>query len=118
VTGPGALYAGAFLGCLALGCDAHAVPDPRTAAELMAGVAGTVHYTPPGGMLPRAHHVTSPFSTHAALPIWPDRLLQPLYRPFRRIIPPTNGIDWSPLLLLVTIGILRIILGNVAYSVG
>jgi YggT family protein len=46
-----------------------------------------------------------------------DRLLQPLYRPFRRILPPTGGLDWSPLLLLVTIGILRIILGNVAYAV-
>lgn len=46
-----------------------------------------------------------------------DRLLQPLYRPFRRILPPTGGIDWSPLMLLVTIGIIRIILSNVAYSV-
>lgn len=46
-----------------------------------------------------------------------DRLLEPLYRPFRRILPPTGGIDWSPFLLLVTIGVLRIILTNVAYSV-
>lgn len=46
-----------------------------------------------------------------------DRLLEPLYRPFRRILPATGGIDWSPFLLLVTIGILRIILSNVAYSV-
>lgn len=46
-----------------------------------------------------------------------DRLLQPLYRPFRKILPPTAGVDWSPLLLLVTIGILRIILSNVAYAV-
>ena len=46
-----------------------------------------------------------------------DRLLEPLYRPFRRILPNTGGVDWSPFLLLVTIGILRIILTNVAYSV-
>lgn len=46
-----------------------------------------------------------------------DRLLQPLYRPFRKIVPATNGIDWSPLMLLITIGILRIVLNNVAYSV-
>jgi len=46
-----------------------------------------------------------------------DRLLTPLYRPFRRILPVTGGVDWSPFLLLVTIGILRIVLTNVAYSV-
>lgn len=46
-----------------------------------------------------------------------DRLLEPLYRPFRKILPTTGGVDWSPFLLLVTIGILRIILTNVAYSV-
>lgn len=43
-----------------------------------------------------------------------DRLLEPLYRPFRRILPPTGGIDWSPFLVLVMIGILQIILRNVA----
>ena len=46
-----------------------------------------------------------------------DRLLEPLYRPFRRVLPATGGVDWSPFLLLITIGILRIILTNVAYSV-
>jgi YggT family protein len=43
-----------------------------------------------------------------------QRLLEPLYRPFRRVLPPTGGMDWSPFLLLITIAILRIILRNVA----
>ena len=46
-----------------------------------------------------------------------DRLLEPLYRPFRKVLPATGGVDWSPFLLLITIGVLRIILSNVAYSV-
>ena len=46
-----------------------------------------------------------------------DKLLEPLYRPFRRILPATGGVDWSPFLLLITIGVLRIILSNVAVSV-
>lgn len=46
-----------------------------------------------------------------------NRLLEPLYRPFRAILPATSGVDWSPFLLLITIYILRIVLGNVAYSV-
>jgi YggT family protein len=43
-----------------------------------------------------------------------QRLLDPLYRPFRRILPSTGGIDWSPFLLLITIQILRYILSGVA----
>ncbi len=46
-----------------------------------------------------------------------QRLLEPLYRPFRKVLPPTGGIDWSPFLLLVTIMILRIILNNVALGI-
>ncbi|WP_037498910.1 YggT family protein [Sphingomonas jaspsi] len=42
-----------------------------------------------------------------------DRLLQPLYRPFRKILPPINGIDWSPFLVLVLIGVIRILLYNI-----
>lgn len=45
-----------------------------------------------------------------------DRLLEPLYRPFRRILPPTGGIDWSPFLVLVVIGVLQIILLNIPTS--
>lgn len=43
------------------------------------------------------------------------RMTYPFLRPFRRILPPwkTAGIDWSPLLLLLAIFILR---GLVAYA--
>ena len=43
-----------------------------------------------------------------------DRMMRPLYAPFRKILPDTGNIDWSPFALLVTIGILRIILQHVA----
>ena len=59
------------------------------------------------------HTNTGLRSIHESL----DRLLEPLYRPFRRVLPATGGVDWSPFLLLITIGVLRIILTNVAYSV-
>ena len=45
------------------------------------------------------------------------RMTWPFLRPFRRILPPhrTAGIDWSPLLLLLAIFIIR---GVVAYLYG
>ncbi len=45
------------------------------------------------------------------------RMTYPFLKPFRRILPPhkTAGIDWSPLLLLLAIFILR---GVVAYLYG
>jgi YggT family protein len=45
-----------------------------------------------------------------------DRLLEPLYRPFRKLLPPTGGIDWSPFLVLVIIGVLQIVLLNIPTS--
>lgn len=59
------------------------------------------------------HTNTGLRSIHESL----DRLLEPLYRPFRKVLPATGGVDWSPFLLLITIGVLRIILSNVAVSV-
>ena len=46
-----------------------------------------------------------------------SRMTHPFLRPFRRILPPykTGGIDWSPLLLLLAIFIIR---GVVAYLYG
>lgn len=46
-----------------------------------------------------------------------SRMTYPFLRPFRRIVPPhkTGGIDWSPLLLLLAIFIIR---GVVAYLYG
>ncbi len=45
------------------------------------------------------------------------RMAHPFLKPFRRILPPykTAGIDWSPLLLLITIFIIR---GIAAYLFG
>jgi len=45
------------------------------------------------------------------------RMTYPFLRPFRRLLPPhkTAGIDWSPLLLLLVIFIIR---GLVAYLYG
>ncbi|MDP9362267.1 MAG: YggT family protein [Acidobacteriota bacterium] len=45
------------------------------------------------------------------------RMTSPFLRPFRRLLPPhkTAGIDWSPLLLLLAIFILR---GVVSYLYG
>ena len=42
-----------------------------------------------------------------------QRLLEPLYRPFRKVLPVTGGVDWSPFLLLITISIIKIVLRNV-----
>ena len=41
------------------------------------------------------------------------RMTWPFLRPFRRILPPhkTAGIDWSPLLLLLAISVIRALMG-------
>jgi len=43
-----------------------------------------------------------------------DRMLAPLYRPIRRLLPDFGGIDFSPLVLLILIQILRMLLGGLA----
>lgn len=46
-----------------------------------------------------------------------DRMLDPLYRPIRRILPDFGGIDFSPIILLLAVSILsQIVLPNLAYS--
>lgn len=45
-----------------------------------------------------------------------NALLEPLLRPIRRIMPNTGGIDFSPLVLIVGLIILRRILAYVAYA--
>ncbi|PZQ59129.1 MAG: osmotic-shock protein [Sphingomonas taxi] len=45
-----------------------------------------------------------------------DRLSEPLYRPIRRMLPATGGIDFAPAVVLVLLAILNIILNNVAAS--
>lgn len=46
-----------------------------------------------------------------------ERLSEPLYRPIRRMLPNTGGIDFAPMVVLLGIVILNIILNNIALSV-
>lgn len=41
-----------------------------------------------------------------------NALLDPLLRPVRRFMPDTGAIDFSPMVLIVLLTILRIVLGN------
>lgn len=41
-----------------------------------------------------------------------NRILEPLYRPIRKILPPMSGIDLAPLVALVGIMIIRIVVSN------
>jgi len=46
-----------------------------------------------------------------------DTITEPLYRPIRRIMPDFGGIDFSPMIVLLIIGILqRILLPNIFAS--
>ena len=42
-----------------------------------------------------------------------DRLLQPIYRPIRRILPATGTIDFSPLVLIVLLNVVLIVLKGI-----
>ena len=44
-----------------------------------------------------------------------NALLEPLLRPFRRILPNTGAIDFSPLALLVTLNIVMFVLKSLAF---
>ena len=41
-----------------------------------------------------------------------NRVLEPIYRPIRKILPPMSGIDLAPLVALIGVYALRIILIN------
>ena len=50
-----------------------------------------------------------------------DRLTAPLYRPIRRILPDFGGIDFSPLVILILIQVIKKLLAGVVmqtYGVG
>ena len=42
-----------------------------------------------------------------------DRLTAPLYRPIRRLLPDFGGIDFSPLVVLILIQVIKRLLGGV-----
>ena len=46
-----------------------------------------------------------------------ERLSEPLYRPIRRVLPDTGGIDFAPMVVLLLLVILNIVLNNIALSV-
>ncbi|MDX2484815.1 MAG: YggT family protein [Pseudodonghicola sp.] len=41
-----------------------------------------------------------------------NRVLEPLYGPIRRILPPMGGLDLGPLVVLLAIVVIRIVLQN------
>lgn len=41
-----------------------------------------------------------------------NRLLEPLYAPIRRILPPMSGLDLAPLVALIGVYIIRILIVN------
>ena len=43
-----------------------------------------------------------------------DRMTEPLYRPVRKILPDFGGIDFSPIVVLLLIYVVRILLSGVA----
>jgi YggT family protein len=43
-----------------------------------------------------------------------DRMTSPLYRPVRRILPDFGGLDFSPIVILLLIYVLRILLAGAA----
>ena len=45
-----------------------------------------------------------------------NRILEPLYAPVRRILPPMQGIDLAPLVVLLAVIALRIIVSNNMYA--
>lgn len=45
-----------------------------------------------------------------------DRITDPLYRPIRALLPDFGGLDFSPLVLLILIQIIRMLLGGAESS--
>jgi len=46
-----------------------------------------------------------------------DRLTAPLYRPIRRLLPSFGNIDFSPLVVLLLIAVVRILLNGLAVDI-
>ena len=47
-----------------------------------------------------------------------DRITEPLYRPIRKILPDFGGIDFSPLVILLLIQVLKKLLAGVVMQYG
>jgi YggT family protein len=46
-----------------------------------------------------------------------EKMTDPIYRPIRRVLPRTGGLDFSPMVALIMIAILDIILRNIEISI-
>ncbi|MDQ8755830.1 YggT family protein [Sphingosinicella sp. LHD-64] len=46
-----------------------------------------------------------------------DRITEPLYRPIRKILPDFGGLDFSPMVVLLLIYVIRILLSGVAADI-
>jgi YggT family protein len=46
------------------------------------------------------------------------QITEPVMAPFRKILPPMGGLDFSPILVFVLINVVQIALGHVAFSLG
>ena len=45
-----------------------------------------------------------------------NRLLDPVLKPIRKLLPQTGMIDFSPLVLIIVLNIILIVLGNIIFS--
>ena len=45
-----------------------------------------------------------------------NALLDPILKPIRKMMPDTGAIDFSPMVLIILLQIVRIVLGNLAYA--
>ena len=45
-----------------------------------------------------------------------NRLLDPILRPIRNLLPSTGAIDFSPLVLIILLNVVLIVLGNVIHG--
>ncbi|MBA2465987.1 MAG: YggT family protein [Sphingomonas sp.] len=45
-----------------------------------------------------------------------DRITEPLYRPIRKLLPDFGGIDFSPLIVLLLLGVIQILLDGAEAS--
>ena len=46
-----------------------------------------------------------------------DRIVQPLLEPIRRFVPPVGGIDFSPMVLLIAVDLVRRVVVGILVSV-
>ena len=59
----------------------------------------------------------APQSSHPAVEfIW--ELTEPVMAPLRQVLPPTGGLDFSPIILFIALNVIRVSLGHMAVAVG